>query len=67
MAAPNEPFTPSAKQSFCFLLQRRSKDYQRARIEVEKRGLNPDAIPTAHTIWRVSPSSQNGPDFFIGI
>lgn len=42
---PIERYTPERKAEFLLSTATTKKDYQRARKEVEKLGLDPDAIP----------------------
>ena len=42
---PVERYTPERKAEFLLSTATTEKDYQRARKEVKKLGLNPDAIP----------------------
>ena len=45
IVVPVERYTPERKAEFLLSTATRAKDYQRARREVRKLGLDPDAIP----------------------
>jgi AbrB family looped-hinge helix DNA binding protein len=45
IVVPIERYTPERKAEFLLANATNAKDYQRARKEVKKLGLNPDAVP----------------------